>query len=110
MARASAATLKIEAAKVPVLAGAYKLIEMGCIPGAAFRNQAFVEEESQFSSRLDYNQKMLLLDPQTSGGLLMTVAQSTASAVVESLGAKGYPRSTVIGEVLARSSRSLVIQ
>ncbi len=110
IARASRVTLKIEAAKVPILPGAYEVVEMGCIPGAAFRNQAFVEQESSFSPGLDYNRKMLLLDPQTSGGLLMTVPQGTVDAVLEALREKGYPGSTVIGEVLPGSGRSLVIR
>jgi selenide,water dikinase len=110
MARASGVTLRIRAADVPVLPGAYEMIEMGCIPGGAFRNQAFVEKETRFWPEVDYNRKMLLLDPQTSGGLLMAVPQNAVRAVLESLRQKGYPTSAVIGEVLSRSDWSLEIQ
>jgi selenide,water dikinase len=110
MARASRVTLRIQAADVPILPGAYALVEKGCIPGAAFRNQAFVEKESRFSPDVDYNRKMLLLDPQTSGGLFMAVPPTTVPTVLEGLRQKGCPTSTVIGEVLPRSDRSLVIR
>jgi len=110
MARASDVTLKIEALKVSILPGAYELVEMGCIPGASFRNQAFVDKESSFSPELDYHRKMLLLDPQTSGGLLMTVPQSTVDTVVDGLREGGYPATAVIGEVLAASDRRLIVE
>jgi len=110
MARASGVTLKIKADQVPILPGAYELIELGCIPGAAFRNQASVEKECRFSPEGDYNRKMLLVDPQTSGGLVMTVPQRAARAVVQALREAEYSGSTVIGEVLPRSDRSLVIE
>ncbi|MHC4405155.1 MAG: selenide, water dikinase SelD [Planctomycetota bacterium] len=109
-ARASGVSLQIKAADVPVLPGAYELVEIGCIPGAAFRNQAFVEKDSHFSQDVGYNRKMLLLDPQTSGGLLMTVPQGIVHSVVEALRQKGYLGSAVIGEVLPYSGRSLVIR
>ena len=109
IARASGSTLRIDAAKVPILPGAYDLVETGCIPGAAFRNQAFVEKESHFSPDLDYSRKMLLVDPQTSGGLLMTVPQSDVDPAVERLRDMGYSASTVVGEVLSVSDQRLVI-
>ena len=109
MALAGDVALKIEAAKVPLLPGAYELVEAGCIPGAAFRNQAFVERQSRFLPSVDYNRKMLLLDPQTSGGLLMSVPPESVGAVVRRLTETGYSHAAVIGEVLPGSEPRLVI-
>ena len=48
MALASYITLKIRSAEVPILPGAFELADKGCIPGAAFRNQEFVEQGCRF--------------------------------------------------------------
>ncbi|MCK7535408.1 MAG: hypothetical protein MZV63_32720 [Marinilabiliales bacterium] len=46
----------------------------GCIPGAAFRNLDYTERMTlSFEEGLDYNLRMISLDAQTSGGLLMSV-------------------------------------
>lgn len=99
MALASGVTLEIESSAVPLLTGAYELAELGCIPGAAFRNLSFVEEHCRFADGLDYNRKMLMLDAQTSGGLLMAVPQSEADRALEELVAAGYEEAAVIGTV-----------
>ncbi|MBD3241536.1 MAG: selenide, water dikinase SelD, partial [Chitinivibrionales bacterium] len=99
MALASGVTLEIESSAVPLLDGAYELADLGCIPGAAFRNLSFVEEHCRFAQGLDYNRKMLMLDAQTSGGLLMAVAEDKAGRVVEELVAEGYESAAVIGAV-----------
>jgi len=109
MARSSGVTLKIESVRVPLLPGAYELVEWGCIPGAAFRNQAFVQRHTRFAPEMDYNRKMLLLDPQTSGGLLMTVSPEAAPSILEGLEAAGYPRSTPIGEVVAADKKGEIL-
>lgn len=109
MARASHCTLQIHAAEVPMFPGAYALIELGCIPGAAFRNQAFVESDCFIAPEVDYNRKILLLDPQTSGGLLMSVPKEQTLPVLAALQDAGYPDSAVIGEVVPDSKWKLIV-
>jgi hypothetical protein len=43
MARASNVTLRIRAADVPLLPGAFDLADAGCLPGACFRNQTALD-------------------------------------------------------------------
>ena len=109
MAGGGNVTLRIDASAVPRLGGAYELLDLGCIPGAAFRNLAHVESRCRFESELDYNLKMLLLDAQTSGGLLMAVAAKEPDDVLEKLHERGYHAAAVIGRVLPRSSTALVV-
>jgi len=108
IARSSGVTIEIQASDVPMLSGAYELIQMGCIPGAAFRNQDFVDKQTRFADSLDYNLKMLLLDPQTSGGLLMTVPPNDADAVVEACRSRGYPETRAIGQILPPADTEVV--
>ncbi len=107
MAKASGVTIRIDGRRVPLLDGAYDLVDLGCIPGACFRNQSFVEDETRFSSGLDYNIRMVLLDAQTSGGLLMCVPPEKTDRVLDSLREAGHPQANEIGVVVDRSEVAL---
>ena len=109
MADGSDVSIKIDSAKVPTLPSVMELIEMGCIPGAAFRNQEFTEANCHFETSVDYNHKMLVLDAQTSGGLLMTVKTDDVKNIIEELKQSGYPSSCVVGEVVPRSNKSVYV-
>ncbi len=110
MARGSSVTIEIQAAAVPLLSGAYDLADLGCIPGAAFRNQEFVEQDCRFSSRIDYQRKMLMLDAQTSGGLFMAAPPLKAAEIVDKLHEEGYPLAAIVGEATPKREASLAVQ
>jgi len=110
MAQASHVTLEIDSSKVPSLPGVLGLIEMGCIPGASFRNLEYVEPFSRFDPALPYARKMFTVDPQTSGGLLMTAPSARADELVQALRTEGYPSATVIGQVLPFTESFLLVR
>jgi selenide, water dikinase len=99
MAAGSSVTIRIRSKAVPLLEGAYALVDMGCIPGASFRNLRYVDPHVLFRDGVDYNLKMLLVDAQTSGGLLLSCPPDQASAIVRELQDCGYPSTAVIGEI-----------
>lgn len=99
MALGSGVVAAIDAARVPRLGGAYELVDIGCIPGAAFRNQSYVEPHCRYRQPLDPNLSMLLLDAQTSGGMLICAPPNSAGDMVAALHASGYERTSVIGEI-----------
>ena len=109
MADGSNVSMQIDSTKVPCLPGVMDLIEMGCIPGAAFRNQEYTNESCEFEPSVDYNHKMLVLDAQTSGGLLMCVPEAKANEIIEELQKVGYPDSAVVGEVIERKTKSVIV-
>lgn len=109
MAEASKVSIQINSAKIPFLPEVMDLIEMGCIPGAAFRNQEFTEENCHFETTVDYNHKMLVLDAQTSGGLLISIKAKDADDLVRELKNSGYPCSSIIGEVVAQKDKPVYI-
>jgi selenide,water dikinase len=100
MAAASGVTLRIQASRVPLMAGAYALAEAGCLPGAMFRNLDYVDARTRFAPGLDYSLKMLLVDAQTSGGLLFGIAPEHAGAALARLRGDGYVDAGVIGETV----------
>lgn len=100
LALASAVGIRIDVSKLPVFEGAMALLEMGCVPGACFRNLEFVEAKAQFSNNLTYENKMLVMDAQTSGGLLVCCSKAIANDLAADLQNAGFPHTAVIGEVM----------
>lgn len=109
MAQASEVTIKIRSSDVPLFPGAYELIDMGCIPGASFRNQDYTEEYCLIEESVDYNHKMLLLDAQTSGGLLMSATAKSADTIIDELKNAGYPDTAIVGEVVKKKEKPMWI-
>jgi selenide,water dikinase len=73
MAQASGVSLHLEFGALPFLAGARRYAEMGAFPGGGFDNLGHFGPEVQLETSLDEPARMLLFDPQTSGGLLLGV-------------------------------------
>jgi selenide,water dikinase len=97
IAKGSGVTLEIVSRKAPALPGAMELINAGCIPGAAFRNQAHIEEHLECTTNLPYALKMLAMDPQTSGGILLCAPERVAPEILRELRGRGFPNAAIIG-------------
>jgi selenide,water dikinase len=100
MALGSSVTLEIEAALVPLLAGALDYARRGALPGGLKNNREFVASCVEGSSDLDD----LLYDPQTSGGLLVSLPEDAARQLAER-----YPEATQIGRVVERGTKPIRI-
>lgn len=74
MALASGVTLEMEAAAVPLLAGALDYAAQGAQPGGLKNNREFVLDCVAYERKIDAALDALLYDPQTSGGLLLATA------------------------------------
>lgn len=109
MARASGVTFIIEMSRVPLLEGVYRLADMGCIPGAAFRNLDYTEGNTRFADGLDYSLRMIAHDAQTSGGLLMAVPQGRSAALLKELHESGHGEAALIGRAVRREEQALVM-
>ena len=102
--------LTIDTTAIRVLDGALDAIRLGCIPGGLLANREFAEcIVNTQSSNIPDDVLTLLFDPQTAGGLLVSVRAEHADALVNELQTAGYPNTCRIGEVLAgRPTISLV--
>lgn len=99
MAFASSASLKIDVHAVPVMAGARDCIGFGSIPGGLVSNREFAECVVLYESvDLPSDLVQLMYDPQTSGGLLIAVAQKSAEPLAERLRSANC-FGAIIGEV-----------
>jgi selenide,water dikinase len=73
MAQSSGVGLRFDYARLPFLAGARQYAEGWNFPGGASDNAQYYQAHVDFNSHLDEAARMLLFDPQTSGGLLLAV-------------------------------------
>jgi selenide,water dikinase len=99
---------KILAARVPILAETVALAAMGLVPAGAHRNREFRQPMVVFAPQIDAVMQDVLFDPQTSGGLLISVAGRQSEQLVTALRHAGVKAATAIGEVLAGEEKILV--
>jgi selenide, water dikinase len=105
MAVGSRVTLEIETAKVPIIEGALEAIKAGAIPGGLTSNREFAEcmVVDQQGALISDELRHLMYDPQTSGGLLISISAEQSVELIESLGEAGVD-AVQIGRVLEPSS------
>ncbi len=101
MARGSNLSLVIEAPKVPLFTQAAQLAQSGHITGASTRNWASYGDAIVLSEGIPQWQRDLLVDPQTSGGLLISCAAEKAPATLEKIKDAGYPAARIVGRAEA---------
>jgi selenide, water dikinase len=101
VAVASGALLEIETDKVPRLEGALEAIAMGAVPGGLVANREYAEcvVAVDSDSVISETVRTLMFDPQTSGGLLISVSRRSAPELLAALQSAGVPASQ-IGQVL----------
>src|SRR5580698_10423543 len=88
MCEGSGLSAIIEFDKVPVIPGYKGYLEQGCIPGGTTRNWASYGNKVKLSTE---TQRLILADPQTSGGLLIAVAPDATGEVEQLLRSHGLP-------------------
>ena len=100
MALASNVALRFFSKNVSILPGALECIRAGYIPGGLNNNRDFAECVVRYEDGVPEDVKSLLFDPQTAGGLLISVASEDSAQLTRSLQAAKVPAMR-IGEVVA---------
>ncbi len=102
MALASDVSLIFHSAAIPVIDGALECIRAGHIPGGLKANRDFAECAVDYDASVVDDLRTLLFDPQTAGGLLISIAVDEADSMTSALQAAGVP-AVEIGEVIPRT-------
>jgi selenide, water dikinase len=102
MAAGSKVSFAIRSEQFEFLPEARSLAQKGFLPGGLKRNQDFIGGCVEFAPGVPEEVRNLLFDPQTSGGLLLSVAWKDATRLLESLRASGVSAQQ-IGEVIERT-------
>jgi selenide, water dikinase len=101
VAMASGAVLEIETEKVPRLEGALEAIAMDAVSGGLVANREYAEcvVTQRAGSGISKDVRTLMFDPQTSGGLLISVSDSSAAGLLAAMRSAGVPAAQ-IGRVI----------
>ena len=110
MAAAAGVDVEIVWDDVPLLPGVLQCAADSILPGAVERNKessggALAASQGLESAALD-----ILFDAQTSGGLLIAVAETSADALIEALRAEGCPDAGAIGRVIDEGSGRIFVR
>ena len=99
LARGAGVSVSIEWAKVPLLDGVEALVAEGLLTGASGRNWAGYGDQVVLDAALPPSAQVLLSDPQTSGGLLVSCSPDSAAEVLGIFRDEGFDEAAVIGWV-----------
>ncbi len=102
MAEGAGLQLQIDSAAVPVFPGAVELVASGILSGGCNRGKAWLADRVRVEASADRARADLFFDAETSGGLLLAVAESVAEVVIRRLQEAGAPSHSVVGRFAAR--------
>ncbi len=109
MAKASGVEIEIWFDRVPFLKEAFDMLKKGAVPGGLCANRRFLEQRilkyDVGDSEID-----LLCDPQTSGGLLISIDALKVDRLVKRLRRKGNRWVSKIGKVVAKSEGRIIVK
>lgn len=108
MASGSGLSVNIHYDSIPVIEGAEDYARMGIIPQGAYRNRKYLEGKYSFNESVEEYKKDMLFDPQTSGGLLLSVEKGDVNNLIEELKAIKTPCS-IVGEFTAKRDYYLYV-
>ncbi len=108
MACASKVTIELNADAVPRLEGALELAAAGMLTSGNKTNREYVGEKVRIDESVDENLVKLLFDPQTAGGMLISVALDKSHQLLKRL-QEQYPRAAVVGRVVDKSDHAIQV-
>ncbi len=109
LARGSKLTVTLKVDDVPLFTQAAQLAQQGHITGASTRNWASYSDAIRLPKGLPDWQRNLLVDPQTSGGLLVSCAADHVEATLKTIHRAGYSAARIVGHTEAGPAEVRVI-
>lgn len=106
--RGAGLTAHLQAGDVPLLSAAEGFARQGIGPGAIGRNLASYGEQVSFDEAVPDWLRRMMVDAQTSGGLLVSAADDEADAVLAQFHAAGFGAARVIGHLAEGAPRVVV--
>ncbi|HSR13859.1 MAG TPA: selenide, water dikinase SelD, partial [Thermodesulfobacteriota bacterium] len=110
MARASGVSLRLAYSKIPVMGAAKTYAAQGLVPAGAYCNQGFWANHVSISEKVPELERIVLFDPQTSGGLLISLPRPEGEELLKKLQEKGIKEASLVGEVIAKEKNLIVVE
>ncbi len=107
MAKGSKKEIMLFSQKVPLLNNVLDFARMGMVPAGAHKNRSFFKEWTQIDEAVDRAIVDLMFDPQTSGGLLISLNKKDAKACVEKMKSKGI-NAWIVAEITNDSDKGFL--
>jgi selenide,water dikinase len=105
----SGLALELKAERIPLIPRTLEYAGMGMVPGGAYNNMAFRRDMVVMSDSVDELVRIVLYDPQTSGGLLICVENEKADELLADLKENGIFEAACIGEVTTGPAGKIVV-
>ena len=99
MAEGSDVTLEIRVDDVPIMREALEMYQKGMRTGVNAANRALIENATRFEKSLPAWHEEIFVDPQTSGGLLLSVPAPQSELLLTALQSDGVPEAQIVGNV-----------
>ena len=100
-------SIVFEAARLPLIPDAAALAETGNLTGGCKRNREYLDDKTVIDAGVSDALAEVALDPQTSGGLLIAVAEKDGETLVKALADRGVPAAAMVGYVTARKDHAV---
>ena len=104
MAKASQATFYINSKEVPLMPDVLRLIEIGMLTRGDKNNREYVGETISFTEDVARETQSALFDPQTAGGLLISLSRGKAESYLELI-----PDAVIVGEVKEQTNNLIEV-
>ena len=105
MAKASNVKLRLKMAELPLFDEAIAMYDKGMSTGVNSHNEKLIGASVEYEKEFSASQKQMILDPQTSGGLLAALPADQAAELVKELAQIPTPAAVIIGEVLSSDGK-----
>jgi selenide,water dikinase len=110
LAQNSQVGIKVSCGSVPLFTEVINFAKAGLCPGGLKRNREFYGKMVEFSKQVPDYIKDILFDPQTSGGLLISLASEEAELLVRRLKKAGIPEAAIVGEVISKPHGKILVE
>ena len=111
MAEGSGLTAQLEYDKILFAQGVKGYLTQKCVPGGTIRNWSSYGHKAKFSPHINYEEAINTLpDPQTNGGLLISVSEKSAGELIKVLNSFGLDEfTTPIGKMVSIETNSIIV-
>lgn len=109
MARGSGKTIRLFADRLPLMEGVLQQAQDGIVPGGAYRNREYLSRTTEIGPAVSTALSDICFDPQTSGGLLISLPMPEAERLLHDL-LPNCPQAAIIGQVEEQLNKHIILE
>jgi len=106
----SGVTAEIYFDRIPIFDGVLDLVKKGVISGGIERNREYASQYVVARDGINEEMQAVFYDPQTSGGILISIDEKKGEELVFSLKKKGIEQAAIIGKIVSKSKGKIVLK